>query len=283
MTSLRATDHGCGTFTTEVVAEGKTICKFGQPILQAIHSEHLSNTCDHCLRAVTDDGTLGSCQGCNIVHYCGQICQREAWTKHHKLECKILRRFSCKDLPDAYFRAILCGALLKDSGYITKGQWKNLLQLCTNEDDFERETKQNISAMASTVKKIGKTKIGMAQLETLFYVMWCNAVEIHDVDNQVVGVELYTALARKNHSCEPNARFLSAVCTPRGRLYIDAERVEADRTGWLKAMREIEKDEEITISYIDNELSVRKRQELLARWHFVCACRKCMKELAQAL
>lgn len=76
MMSLQNTDHGWGTFSKEIVPEGKIIRAFDQPILQAIHSEYLSNTCDHCRRIGTNDNSMGICQGCDTMHYCSKGCQK---------------------------------------------------------------------------------------------------------------------------------------------------------------------------------------------------------------
>ncbi|PIA58505.1 hypothetical protein AQUCO_00500445v1 [Aquilegia coerulea] len=68
-----------------------------------------------------------------------------------------------------------------------------------------------------------------------------------------------------NHSCHPNAK---------------AFKREEDRDGQatIIAVRSIGKEEEITISYIDEDLPFKERQALLADYGFKCSCCKCLEE-----
>lgn len=68
-----------------------------------------------------------------------------------------------------------------------------------------------------------------------------------------------------NHSCRPNAR---------------AFKREQDRDGQttIIALEHIRKGEEITISYIEEELPFEERLELLRDYDFTCTCPKCSEE-----
>uniref|UniRef100_A0A1J3G1H6 Histone-lysine N-methyltransferase ATXR2 n=1 Tax=Noccaea caerulescens TaxID=107243 RepID=A0A1J3G1H6_NOCCA len=68
-----------------------------------------------------------------------------------------------------------------------------------------------------------------------------------------------------NHSCCPNAK---------------AFKREEDRDGQtvIIASRRINKNEEVTISYIDEELPYKERQALLADYGFICKCPKCLQD-----
>ncbi|KAL6529546.1 Histone-lysine N-methyltransferase atxr2 [Orobanche gracilis] len=68
-----------------------------------------------------------------------------------------------------------------------------------------------------------------------------------------------------NHSCIPNAK---------------AFKREEDRDGQatIIALRPITEEEEITISYIDEDLPYKERKELLADYGFGCKCSKCITE-----
>lgn len=48
---------------------------------------HDTPECDQCL---TRRGTMRKCTGCQVVQYCSKKCQRNAWKKNHRLECKTL-------------------------------------------------------------------------------------------------------------------------------------------------------------------------------------------------
>lgn len=68
-----------------------------------------------------------------------------------------------------------------------------------------------------------------------------------------------------NHSCSPNAK---------------AFKREEDRDGQavILALRRISKGEEITISYIDEQLAYEERRASLADYGFDCKCAKCLEE-----
>ncbi|KAK3404552.1 hypothetical protein EUGRSUZ_K00860 [Eucalyptus grandis] len=68
-----------------------------------------------------------------------------------------------------------------------------------------------------------------------------------------------------NHSCHPNAK---------------AFKREEDRDGQatIVALKPISKGEEVTISYIEEDLPFEERQALLADYGFECKCVKCQEE-----
>ncbi|KAK6134892.1 hypothetical protein DH2020_031376 [Rehmannia glutinosa] len=79
------------------------------------------------------------------------------------------------------------------------------------------------------------------------------------------GTAFFPLQSCMNHSCIPNAK---------------AFKREEDRDGQatIVALRPILKDEEITISYIDEDLPYEERQELLADYGFRCKCPRCTEE-----
>ncbi|XP_047939856.1 histone-lysine N-methyltransferase ATXR2 [Salvia hispanica] len=79
------------------------------------------------------------------------------------------------------------------------------------------------------------------------------------------GTAFFPLQSCMNHSCIPNAK---------------AFKREEDRDGQatILALRPISKDEEITISYIDEDLPYEERQLLLADYGFTCKCPRCVEE-----
>ncbi|XP_027170995.1 histone-lysine N-methyltransferase ATXR2 [Coffea eugenioides] len=79
------------------------------------------------------------------------------------------------------------------------------------------------------------------------------------------GTAFFPLQSCMNHSCNPNAK---------------AFKREEDRDGQavLVALQPIHKGEEVTISYIDEELPYEERQSLLADYGFRCRCPKCLDE-----
>lgn len=79
------------------------------------------------------------------------------------------------------------------------------------------------------------------------------------------GTAFFPLQSCMNHSCRPNAK---------------AFKREEDRDGQatIIALQPIAKGEEITISYIDEDLPFEARQALLADYGFRCGCSKCLEE-----
>jgi hypothetical protein len=79
------------------------------------------------------------------------------------------------------------------------------------------------------------------------------------------GTAFFPLQSCMNHSCCPNAK---------------AFKRDEDKDGHavILALKPISKGEEITISYIDEDLSYEERQVQLADYGFTCACSKCQEE-----
>ncbi|KAK1279409.1 Histone-lysine N-methyltransferase ATXR2 [Acorus gramineus] len=105
--------------------------------------------------------------------------------------------------------------------------------------------------------------IGMFELNNLDLVV---ASPVEDyfiyIDELPPGTAFFPLQSCMNHSCCPNAK---------------AFKREEDRDGQatIIALRTISKGEEITISYIDEDLPYDERQALLADYGFRCQCPKC--------
>ncbi|KAK9705029.1 hypothetical protein RND81_07G027900 [Saponaria officinalis] len=79
------------------------------------------------------------------------------------------------------------------------------------------------------------------------------------------GTAFFPLQSCMNHSCRPNAK---------------AFKREEDKDGQaiIVAMRNIQRGEEVTISYIDEDLPYGERQKSLADYGFRCKCPKCLEE-----
>lgn len=78
------------------------------------------------------------------------------------------------------------------------------------------------------------------------------------------GAGVFVTLSRANHSCRPSSCFF----------------FHEDMCG-LKALRPIQKGEEVTVAYISDEhllLPIPQRRALLQAWQFECACPRCSAE-----
>ncbi|PNX72931.1 histone-lysine N-methyltransferase ATXR2-like protein [Trifolium pratense] len=86
-----------------------------------------------------------------------------------------------------------------------------------------------------------------------------------DYSTSCEGTAFFPLQSCMNHSCCPNAK---------------AFKRDEDRDGQatIIALRPICKGEEITISYVDEDLSFEERQASLADYGFRCRCPKCIEE-----
>ncbi|XP_041038936.1 histone-lysine N-methyltransferase SMYD3 isoform X4 [Carcharodon carcharias] len=87
----------------------------------------------------------------------------------------------------------------------------------------------------------------------------CNCFTISDGEMQEIGVGLYPSMSLLNHSCDPN-------CV----IVFEGKQLQ------LHAVRQIQANEELTISYIDvMATSQERRRQLEKQYCFACDCRRC--------
>ncbi|KAK1793096.1 hypothetical protein P4O66_011496 [Electrophorus voltai] len=98
-------------------------------------------------------------------------------------------------------------------------------------------------------------------------VMWCyqvtcNCFSISDGELQDIGVGLYPSMSLLNHDCQPNCVMVFV-----GKIL------------QLRAIRNIQPHEELTISYTDVLAPGQERQaHLQQQYHFLCQCQRCNRE-----
>lgn len=90
----------------------------------------------------------------------------------------------------------------------------------------------------------------------------CNSITIWTDTLERVGMGLYVQASRLNHSCQPNCW----TCFHGNNLFV-------------RTLRKIQPEEELTISYIDLCTHYAARQQMLQeQYHFTCACARCTNE-----
>ena len=92
--------------------------------------------------------------------------------------------------------------------------------------------------------------------------MICNSFTICNAEMQEVGVGLYPSMSLLNHSCDPNC---SIVFNGPHLL--------------LRAVRDVEAGEELTICYLDMLMtSEERRKQLRDQYCFDCDCFRCQTQ-----
>ncbi|KAL6477231.1 hypothetical protein MHYP_G00130660 [Metynnis hypsauchen] len=99
-------------------------------------------------------------------------------------------------------------------------------------------------------------------LDLLDVLVTCNCFSISNGELQDVGVGLYPSMSLLNHDCRPN-------CVV----------VFLGRRLQLRAVRHIQPNEELTISYTEVLAPrVERSAQLQQQYHFLCQCQRCSRE-----
>ncbi|KAI1203900.1 hypothetical protein F5X97DRAFT_317919 [Nemania serpens] len=270
-----AAPRGRSIAAARVFQPGELIATFSSPSIAIPDSPHLSMTCSGCLSPSTPGSkppstaqlpaAVRACTGCRTVAYCSPACQRLDWTTGgHKAECKVFKRVRAEGhdslptpvraLVQVLLRPELAAAMVDMQGHV---------------DRFRRESGKpwadmELQAMAA-LHYIGRERSAKNQEEAVDILckLQVNSFSRLDEDLGQTGLFMNPALAMANHSCTPNA-FVQFV----------------GRKAVLHAYQQIEKDEEVEISYIDCNIHLAYRQEILrVRYHFTCNCPRCQSDL----
>ncbi|KAF3909123.1 hypothetical protein ABW21_db0206416 [Orbilia brochopaga] len=269
---------GRGAFSAALVPPGVEILNIPDPLICIPDNAHLDVCCHYCMTGTTDETSvsvaqaygppvkLSYCLGCNVAKYCSKACQTTDWKrKGHSYECALYKTLAPRVLPTVA-RAILRMAKLFLSETIPANTIGGIGALKSHVVEFEKaggETWENANltakATAEFSKASKKANFEAEFMRDLYCKLLVNSVATSTQAFDPIGVTVDYQVAMFNHSCDPNAIVLSD-----GRQLV------------IRSLREIPKDTEITISYIDNWLPRSDRQqELFKRYMFNCACSLC--------
>uniref|UniRef100_A0A3Q4GBN1 [histone H3]-lysine(4) N-trimethyltransferase n=1 Tax=Neolamprologus brichardi TaxID=32507 RepID=A0A3Q4GBN1_NEOBR len=99
----------------------------------------------------------------------------------------------------------------------------------------------------------------LKEKHTMKGIVTCNCFTISDGELQEIGVGLYPSLSLLNHDCRPN-------CV----MVFEGTKLE------LRAVRDIDPEDELTISYIETlSLTEDRQRQLEEQYHFTCHCQRC--------
>ncbi|KAL2315375.1 Histone lysine methyltransferase Set6 [Schizosaccharomyces pombe] len=180
-------------------------------------------------------------------------CQKADWP-FHKLECKALQASKQNGILPSVCRLLIRLYLL----------WQKNPAIIEPMEGHQNEF-QAVSSSWSDAELIASaashyTQIYQAELfQKLFCRLAVNAMNLVTSSFDSLGMCLDTILCRLNHSCDPNCQII-----------FDGAIVQ------LVSKRDIKKDEQLFISYIDIRLpkSIRQKQ-LLKKYFFSCYCPRC--------
>ncbi|XP_023488370.1 histone-lysine N-methyltransferase SMYD3 isoform X2 [Equus przewalskii] len=221
--------------------------------------------CDRCLLGKEK---LMRCSQCRVAKYCSAKCQKKAW-QDHKRECKCLKSCKPRYPPDS---VRLLGRVVFKLMEETPSESEKLYSFYDLESNINKLTedkKEGLRQLAMTFQHFMREEIQDAsQLPPSFDVfeafakVICNSFTICNAEMQEVGVGLYPSMSLLNHSCDPNC---SIVFNGPHLL--------------LRAVRDIEAGEELTICYLDMLMtSEERRKQLRDQYCFECDCFRCQTQ-----
>ena len=131
-----------------------------------------------------------------------------------------------------------------------------------NDTSFDSQTS---SMLANIIVSLDGMNIDKEDCIDLLIKMQKNNFQIVDGEFRSIGGAVYPVGAMLNHSCEPNCILL-----------YEYDDVDKTMKQYIRVLKNIEKGEQITHSYVDSALITSDRQKhLYKQYQFNCACPKC--------
>ncbi|KAK6382733.1 hypothetical protein LTS17_003402 [Exophiala oligosperma] len=254
-----------------------------QPLMVALETAKLPTNCYFCLKSPQEllpdvNGqvpTLKKCTGCQVARFCNKRCQKSAWAQYHRLECKVYGRLFPNILP-SNVRAIIRLLMQNEAGLLPVGELDELLSLESHWDKLQGaggERWENLLLITQAIKSYSGSDLAVQRILRVLCILTINTFTLTNPFFESLGLALHPRTSMFNHSCAPNA-------------YVRFDVSQSESSGAsnyqsisVHALRPLDKDEEITLSYVDGKNSFEARQqELKERYFFTCACTRCMSE-----
>ncbi|KAM6165750.1 histone-lysine N-methyltransferase SMYD3 isoform 2-T2 [Erethizon dorsatum] len=257
-------DKGNGLRAVAPLRPGELLFR-SDPLAYTVCKGSRGVVCDHCLLGKEK---LMRCSQCRVAKYCSAKCQKKAW-QDHKRECKCLKSCKPRYPPDS---VRLLGRVVIKLMEATPSESEKLYSFYDLESNINKLTedkKEGLRQLAMTFQHFMREEIQDAsQLPPSFDIfeafakVICNSFTICNAEMQEVGVGLYPSMSLLNHSCDPNC---SIVFNGPHLL--------------LRAVRDIEVGEELTICYLDMLMtSEERRKQLRDQYCFECDCFRCQTQ-----
>ncbi|KYR01136.1 hypothetical protein DLAC_02240 [Tieghemostelium lacteum] len=255
-------NKGLGYISKKEYKFGELIGTF-HPYSQSI-TKNDENVCDECYKSSIMNRlpSFKTCGKCHYTFYCSTECQRKSWNKWHKVECPLIQRVKKVNgqLDSHSLRTILLVSRMIIRARIEGDAILNIIdQLYSHSNDLSSYQDLNYTKIANGVVLFLQDLPNKLDIYKE-YVMKAPVNSLGIMDD---GIGLYPEFSFFNHSCVPNAStlFIGNVLQ-------------------LRAVKHIHIGDEITFSYVINELShSEKRSDLQESFKFNCTCTKCQEFL----
>lgn len=221
--------------------------------------------CEWCFTS----SNVKKCSSCQVVYYCGQLCQKSDW-KLHRIECQALlkvERDKIKSLAPTLrlmIKLYIRKKLQSENNIPTTAMdnYTLLEALVSHMSDIDGEKLVLYAQMANLANMILRwTDTNIKEIAENFCKFACNAHTICDSELKPLGTGIYPVISMINHSCAPNS-----VLVFEGRIAV------------VRALQYIKKGTEVCISYIETAGSTTTRLKALKeQYFFSCNCLRCEK------
>ncbi|KAG9268984.1 histone-lysine N-methyltransferase SMYD3-like [Astyanax mexicanus] len=238
------------------------------PFTFCVARNFLQSACHNCVR--TGEKLL-RCSQCKIARYCSVRCQKESWAEH-KTECRCLKRVHPRIPPDSVrLTARIIFRLVSDP-QADAAELYSLSEHQSHLEDMSDDQRAGLSDLCRVLDMYLGEENANPALPThltpinLLARVTCNCFSISNGELQDIGVGLYPSMSLLNHDCRPN-------CV----MVFLGKRLQ------LRAVRNIQPTEELTISYTEVLVPrVERRTQLQQQYHFQCQCQRCTTENTDA-
>lgn len=230
--------------------------------------------CDWCTMPPKSDQRLLKCTACSYENYCDKSCQKKAW-KYHKFECPLLKAKSPKIPSDSarLFTKLVYNFAKQIQPEEDPG-WRPFEDVCHHEKSVTGDpvrSKQFMELCFTLKSYIGQKHESWlpdsSQLLRIFGRMVFNGFTLTHMSTEI-GAALYISPSVFNHSCTPNAVFVT-----------NGRRLN------VRAVTDINTSTDLILVNYTEPMYPRtlRRAELLHNYYFTCQCEKCTDDKLNAM
>ncbi|KAL3641315.1 Histone-lysine N-methyltransferase ashr1 [Castilleja foliolosa] len=271
LTILTIPEKGRCLFTARDFSPGEVILSDGPYVsVPNKNKESPESKCEWCFSSVN----LKKCSACHVVYYCSSKCQKSDW-KMHSVECQALKKVEQERLklltPSIRLMVRLCirqkleiqkilPTTARDNYKLIKALVSRILMYISEVNENQLVLYAQMANLVNLILQWPDSEINIKEIAGNFSKLACNAHTICDSELRPLGTGLYPVISVINHSCSPNSVL-----------------VFEDRLAVVRAMQQIPKGTEVSISYIELAGSTVTRQKALKeQYFFTCTCARCI-------
>jgi hypothetical protein len=252
-----------------------------------INNQFIEVGCGYCGKLCVDEAVF-QISADDRVKYCSGECLTLDYPVHkEEIDClKLLKNLTGSFYGNEPLRLILRIIAMKKQGVASRSaqivertSYQSQqrcateaifdLEAAVNEQSFPIAMEKEINVLADKIEKIAKIKklyCTAEEAKKLLLIIRCNAHSIYNKEKISVALGLFPTICMINHSCVPN-------CTH----YFRFQKNKSPQMV-IRAIRDINIDEELTYSYVPLYQSTTARnRQLMGVYSFYCVCDRCTR------